>query len=294
MVSNENTALYMYEHRELDIVGTTISPIPTDALAKLRENNVLNISHCPGATFLSFNLERFPFTNKNIRQAFAYAINRQEIVTHLTQLGEEPATGIVPPILKNGKRDPFFKDSMIKRAQELFKKGLKELGIAQEQFPKLLYTYPSSEGNYKLAQVIQCMWAKAFGITLFLQVTENKVFLDELKNKNFDVAQCSLCAQYTDPMNILDRFRNRSNTKNYPGWEHPEFIRLLKKSDLDATPQERLATLEKAETLLIEEMPLVPLYYWKTAYMIQSHFCNQAVLPNGAFEYSRLFYQAEE
>lgn len=294
MVSNESTALYMYERGELDVIGMPISPISTDAIAKLRRKEVLNINACPGTTFIAFNLERFPFTNKNIRQAFAYAINRQNIVSHITQLGEDPATGMVPPLLKNGKNRIFFQDYSILKARQLFKEGLKELDISKEEFPSLAYHYPSSESDHKLAQVIESAWTEAFGIHISLHVKENKVFLDELKEKKFDVAQCSLIAQYTDLMNILERFKNKSNAKNYPGWENPEFIRFLEKSAWDPTPEARFATLEQAEELLIEDMPIIPLYYWKTAYMLQSHFHNQGLLPNGAFEYTRLRYRKEE
>jgi ABC-type oligopeptide transport system substrate-binding subunit len=50
----------------------------------------------------------------------------------------------------------------------------------------------------------------------------------------------------------------------------------------------RLKTLEAAEVLFMEEMPLVPVYHWKNAFMLKPYITNTRVLPNGGFDYTRL------
>ncbi len=293
MVSDENTVLHMYENNELDIIGLGISPIPTDALLKFQKIGFLKTQPSPGTTIICFNVTHPIFSNKNIRKAFAYAINRQEIIDNITQLGEEVATGVIPPVLKNNKNRVFFEDNNVELARELFRKGLKELGISEKDFPEITYSYSSSEANHKLAQAIQHQWSQILGVKINLQMSEHKVLLDKLGNRNFEIAQSLWVAQYKDQMNILERFKQRSNVKNYPGWEHPEFARLLDKSAQDSTEKERMATLEAAEALFVEEMPLAPIYHWKTSYMIQPHLTNTEFLPNGAFNYSRLCYAEE-
>jgi oligopeptide transport system substrate-binding protein len=290
MIPDENTALHMYENGELDIIGLGISPIPTDALKKFQQMGLLQTQDSPGTTIICFNLNRFPFNNKNIRKAFAYAINRQEIVENLTQLGEEIATSIIPPVLKNKTQIAFFKDHDVASAHEFFKKGCQELGIDPKKFPEIVYSYSTSEANHKLAQALQNQWAKTLGVKIQIQNTEHKVLLDKLGSRNYEIAQSLWVAQYNDQMNILERFKYKNNPKNYPGWENSDYIRLLEQSTCDLTPEDRLKTLELAETLFIEEMPLAPVYHWRTAFMLKPHLTNTEFLPNGAFNYSRICY----
>lgn len=44
----------------------------------------------------SFNVKQKPFDNKKIRQAIAYAIDREALATSVTKGGETPAYGYVP------------------------------------------------------------------------------------------------------------------------------------------------------------------------------------------------------
>jgi ABC-type oligopeptide transport system substrate-binding subunit len=109
-----------------------------------------------------------------------------------------------------------------------------------------------------------------------------------LKARSYDLAQSFYIAQYSDPVSILERFKYKHQVKNYPGWEHPEFIRLLEQSALDQTPQARIKTLEAAENLLLNEMPLIPLYHWKTGFLMSDNFDYQQFPESGFLEITRI------
>ncbi|MGH2612477.1 MAG: peptide ABC transporter substrate-binding protein, partial [Rhabdochlamydiaceae bacterium] len=135
MIGDENTALSMYENGQLDIIGMVASPLPTDALRHFYEQGVLKNQSAPATTIVSFNTSRFPFTNKHIRKAFSYAIDRPQIVKNITQLGEEVATNLIPPCLALGESNAFFQAHNPVKAQEEFRLGLSELGI--HKLPKV-------------------------------------------------------------------------------------------------------------------------------------------------------------
>jgi oligopeptide transport system substrate-binding protein len=90
------------------------------------------------------------------------------------------------------------------------------------------------------------------GIKVTLDPSDYKTHVNKLSSRTYEIAQSFWVAQYRDPMNILERFKYLSNTKNYPGWENPNFSQLLEKSMLDPTPEERAKTLELAEGLFLE------------------------------------------
>lgn len=288
MVSDEATVLNMYKKNEIDIMGLGLSPLPNEALIQYQRWGELKTYAVPATTIVCFNVTKFPFDNKNIRKAFAYAINRQEIVDNITQLGEEVATNIIPSILKNSPHISYFQDNHIKKAQKLFHRGLQELEMTPEEFPIVTYCYSHDNLNHKLAQALQQQWAKTLGVTVHLEHSEHKIHLDRLRNRNYDLAQSFWYAQFNDPLSILERFKYKSNVKNYPGWENPDFIHLIEKSGNDAPVEVRNKTLELAEALFMEEMPLTPLYHWKTAFMIKDRLSYHEFPEDGFLQLSRI------
>lgn len=271
MVKDEITVLQMYENDELDFIGDVLSPIPSDALTKYQKKGLLKSFPSAATTAVAFNVTEFPLSNKSIRKAFAYAIDRQEIVNNITQLGEEVATQIIPTCLKTEPALSYFKDGKMKKAQKYFARGLKELGISAREFPILTYSYSFSDLNHKLAQALQQQWKKNLGVKVQLERSEHKIFLDKLINRDYSLAQMFWFAQYHDPMSILERFKYKTNPKNYCNWENPTYISLLEKTAFDVTPKERAKLLEAAESLLLNEMPLTPIYHWKTVFMAKDH-----------------------
>ncbi|MGH7889386.1 MAG: peptide ABC transporter substrate-binding protein, partial [Thermodesulfobacteriota bacterium] len=291
MVSDENTALNMFENNEIDLMGLGISPIPNDVLLQYHRRGLLKTKPFPATSIVCFNVAKFPFNNKNIRKAFACAINRKEIVDNITQLGEETATNVISPSLRDNRTICYFKDHDVKEAQRFFRLGLEELGIARSAFPHLTFYYSQNDLNHRLAQTLQQQWTDALGIKIQLEHSEHKIFLDRLRSRNYEIAQSFWAAQYNDPMNILERFKYKANMKNYPGWENTDYIRLLEKTAFDTSPEERMKTMEAAEALMMEEMPLAPLYHWKTSFIIKDHLKYQEYKDSGVVELTRISFK---
>ena len=100
-----------------------------------------------------------PLDNPHLRKALALALNRNELVEHVTQGGQIPATGLVP-ISMGLQEGPYFKDDDVQGAQ-------KYLGMAEQQdgkTPTLTYIYVAGERNYLIAQAVQQQWRAALGI----------------------------------------------------------------------------------------------------------------------------------
>lgn len=286
MVDSEMTSLQMFEKGQIDILGQPLIPLPTDAIPELVKQEKLNINPVPATTFCAFNVDQFPFNNVNIRKAFSYAINRRQITRNITQLSEKPALSAIPPILKKVKDSTFFRDADTEKAQELFAQGLKELGITKEEFPKIKYHYSTSEAHHKIAQAIQQQWHEALGIQIELESIDKKILLHLLKTRNYLVAQSFWMAQYNDPMNILDRFKYKDNVKNYANWENQEYIDLLNASAHAQTREERFQLLEEAETVLMSEMPVAPIFHWNAAYITKPYVKSygDVCIGNGFFD----------
>jgi oligopeptide transport system substrate-binding protein len=290
MIDNEMTALQMFENNELDMIGEPLSPLPVDALPSLKQKGRLLKHPVGGTTMIAFNVDLFPFNNRNIRKALAYAIDRKSIVENITQMGEQVANNVIPPILKNKRDRAFFKDNDIEKAKELLALGMKELGITLDAFEKISYYYSTSDLNHKIAQAIQQQWLQNLGIRIQLENVEHKVLMNKLTKRDFALAQTIWLAQYNDQMNILERFKFKSNVKNYPNWENPEYIRLIEQSFYE-TGEQRVATLESAEQIFADEMPIAPIYHWEMAYMKQPHLEDIGLTPIGDVVFEKLSFK---
>ncbi len=283
IIDNETTALHMFLNNQLDMIGSPFTTIPLDAIPSLLEKKLIKTSEIPATTICCFNLDRYPFNNKNIRKAFAYSINRKEIVDNIIQTGGVPGTNLLPETLLPNQVDPLFIDGDVQTAQMYLKKGLDELGISLNDLPKLTFLH-SSMGIYpKLAQAIQAQWQVVLGIMVELNGFEYKVFLDKLGKKDFCIGQCTWIAQYHDPMNILDRFKIKENTKNYPGFDNKEYRDLIDGSLYFDIKEERFSELNKALAILNEEVPFTTIYHWKNSYMQQRHINDLLISSEGFF-----------
>ncbi|MBI3236924.1 MAG: peptide ABC transporter substrate-binding protein, partial [Chlamydiales bacterium] len=279
-VDDPMTCLHMFENGQIDVIGNPLCPLPVDALPTLNKQGKLKKKPIAGTTILCFNTEKFPFSNVHIRKAFALAINREEIVKDITQLDEMVATNAIPPLLKGNRYRSFFTDHDTAKAQEFLQIGMDELKISKEDLQNIVYQYSNVDAFGKIAQAIQQQLIKTLGIHVILEGIETKIFMDNLVKRNYSVAQAMWIAQYNDQMNILERFKFRGNAKNYPQWENAEYIELLNKSAFE-TGETRLATLEKAEEIFLDEMPVAPIYHWEFSYMIQPHLNDFGLSPIG-------------
>lgn len=268
MIDNETTALEMFENGALDMIGEPLCPLPIDAIASLKKSNSLCKHPAPETTIITFNVTKPPFNNAKIRKAFGYAIHRKDIVNNITQCDEQIATSAIPPLLKCNRTRSFFRDNDVIEARKLLKEGMMESGITLDDFKKVVLHYESKNINNKIAQAIQQQWAAALGILIQLENLDLKVLMDKLTKRDFSIAQTFWAAQYNDQMNILERFKFKENAKNYSHWENEDYIRLLDQSFYQVG-DERLSTLEKAEEIFLNEMPIAPIYHWDMTYMVR-------------------------
>lgn len=288
VIRDEMTALYMYEKGEIDLMGSPFFTPPLEAMTSVPEDEILEAPI--GATLcISFNTSMFPFCNKHMRQAFSLAINRQDLLSH-TQDREDIALSAVPPCLTKQKKKIIPLDNDQEKARYHLQQALEELNLSIHDLEKLVYySYPASRAEKKLAELLQQQWKNALGIDISIKGCERKVFLDNLSHKNYFFAQAVHRAQYCDPLSILERFCNKEDSKNYSCWQHPDYQSLLSMAALQSG-EERMATLERAERILLEEVPVTPIAHLNLHYLKKPYLCNVELSPAGGIFFERLSF----
>lgn len=270
LIEDESTELSMYHNDELDWAGSPLSNLPFDALSFLPDIHTYLMA---GTYYYNLNTKDPLLKNVNIRRALALAVNRKQIIDNITQSGQIAATSFIPPSLIDRRVD-YFVDSDTQLAREYFQKGCTELGIEPDAFPILSLSYNTMSSHHKIAQAIQEQWRDTLGIKVRLENKEWKVYLDEQRRHQFQIARMGGIANNYDPISFLDRFRYLSSDENFSQWTHPEFTELLEKADQTIDSEERMRYLLSAESIFIEEMPVIPIFFYTGSYLKKSYVKN--------------------
>lgn len=265
MVDDSNTEYQMYQSGELDS-----SDVPAELSEKLFEEGAVDIVEQAGLYFFRFNVSQEPFQNKNIRKAFALAVDQQQIVDFVTKNREEPAYGFVSPGFTDAKGQDFRETNgdllktNIEEAKVLLEKGMEEEGY--DTLPEVVLTYSSSEQHKKIAEALQPMFKEALGVDVKLESVESSVFLDEQKQLKYQLSRSSFLNDFADPINSLESFQT-GHSMNRTGWSNAEYDQLIKDAKNEADEEKRFELLYKAEQILMEEAPIFPLYFYNQPYL---------------------------
>ncbi|EST54417.1 ABC transporter substrate-binding protein [Brevibacillus panacihumi W25] len=264
MVEDENTELSMFDNGELDWAGAPTSALPTDAIPALKDSGKMKTQPTAGTYWYKFNTEKPPFNNVKIRKAFAYSIDRQSLIDNVLQAGQLPATGAVPPSMALNK-DGYFKDNDIETAKKLLEEGLKEEGLTS--LPTVTLSYNTSEGHKKIAEAIQDQWKKNLGVDVKLENKEWKVYIEDLHQGNYQIGRMGWLGDFNDPINFLELYKDKKGGNNDTNWENPQYKELLNQSSLEMDPAKRAAILADAEKILMEDMPIMPIYFYTQSWV---------------------------
>ncbi|GIO09168.1 oligopeptide-binding protein OppA [Brevibacillus reuszeri] len=291
IINDANTELSMLENGDLDWAGAPTGNVPLDAMETLKEKGLLEITPKAGTYWYEFNTEQKPFNNKKIRQAFAYAISRKDIVDNVTQGGELVATAIVPPTMFAENEKGLFVDNDVEKAKQLLAEGMKEEGYAGvEALPPITLSYNTEEAQTKIAQAVQDMWQKNLGVHVKLENQEWNVYYENIKNGKYQVARMGWTGDFNDPINFLEIFRTKEGN-NHTGWEKKEFADLLAASSKEGDAAKRKAILQQAEKLLVDDMPVIPFYFKSTVYAKNPNLKGVVISGLGNVQYKWAYFE---
>jgi oligopeptide transport system substrate-binding protein len=236
------------------------SGIPSDKIEVYKAANdpSLRIQPYLGIYFYRLNVEQPHLKDKRVRRALGMTINRDLLVSQITKGGQIPAYAITPPGTMG-----YYPESDLTFDPETAKQLLAEAGYPNgEDFPTTEILYNTSEGHRKIAVALQQMWKKHLNIDVTLLNQEWKVYLDTVSNRHYEIARAGWIGDYVDPNNFLDMFLCNGGN-NRTNWCNSDYDQLILEQVPKATShQQRLALFKQAEKLLLDEMPVIPIYVY--------------------------------
>jgi oligopeptide transport system substrate-binding protein len=214
--------------------------------------------------FYRFNIRRPYLSDPRIRRALALAIDRQAIADKVLHGGGQPASAFTPPGMEGYVPPPLLATDLTE-ARRL----LAEAGYPNGQgLPAFELLFNNSENHRVIAEAIQEMWRRGLGVQVNLFNQESKVVLSARRSGDYQILRSDWVADYADPRSFLNLWRSGSGN-NYTGWSNPDYDALLFAASRAPEPAERNALWRKAETLLLHDSAIIPIYYYTHVFLIQ-------------------------
>ena len=224
--------------------------------------------------FYRVNTTKKPFDNPKVRRALAMAIDRESICRNILRAGQKPATGLTPPGCGIGYKTPDVMHFDPAAARQL----LSEAGFPDgKNFPTFDILINTNEAHRTIAEAVQSMWKQHLKIPVRVLNQDWGVYLESQCKLEYDVCRAGWVGDYLDPSTFLALWKTGDGNNN-TGWGSARYDALLSQSFLEGDPAKRFTTLQEAETHMLEESPILPIYWYVRSYLV--HPSVKGLLPS--------------
>lgn len=251
-----------------------IKDVPTEEIPTLKKDkkDEFNVDPILSTYYLSMNLNKAPFNNKNVRKALSLAIDRDYVANTVMQGTYTPAynyvgTGVddVDPgkFLENSKAANGGKTYIsedYKANLEEAKKALAEAGYPEGKgFPTITYSTNDTGYHKAVAEYLQQVY-KDLGITMNIDIVDWSSFTPKRRAGEYEMARNGWVMDYNDASNMIELFVS-SNGNNDGKYNNPAFDKAMNDSKV-ADKTAHFAALHEAEKIVSEDYGFIPVAYY--------------------------------
>tara|TARA_B100001093_G_scaffold188189_2_gene180721 strand:- start:1153 stop:2874 length:1722 start_codon:yes stop_codon:yes gene_type:complete len=224
-----------------------------------------------GTDCYHFNLSKAPFDNINVRKAFAHAINKNSIIENiLNGQAIEGNKGIIPIVdaFNNYNYDTINGyDYNPEKARKL----LANAGYLDgKDFPEVVLEIGlGHQTQIEAAKEVQNQLQNNLNILITIEQEEMANLISRAANGEAQMTHFTWLSEYPSPIDFLNLFYGANNPKNttdyiWPNvtrFENKKYDNILEKALVTSDLKERYRLYADAETVLMNEAPLIPLWY---------------------------------
>ncbi|HEY0285385.1 MAG TPA: peptide ABC transporter substrate-binding protein [Vicinamibacterales bacterium] len=278
-VADENAEFARFRAGELDVTNN----VPEQRFEELLAKPGSGLQHrAMLATFyLTMNTSKGPLRGqRGLREALSLAVDRETIASAVTRSGQVPAYSLVPDDAWNYEPAAYAwrldsRAERIARARKLYAAA----GYSAARPLRLRLLYNQNELIEKVCIAIAAMWKENLGVESELIQMEFKAYLASRADPaQWDVVRVGWTADYNDASSFLDTM-TRDSPQNFGRWESAPYARLLESAAGESNPERRRDTLQQAESLMLDDYPLLPVYFYVTRRLVQPRVAAPAINP---------------
>ena len=195
-------------------------------------------------------------------------LDRERITGSITRVGELPAHGWVPP----GTFDYTPPALRLRRpadgrADRRGQAPLRRAGYSAAKPLRFELRYNTGEVHNRIAVAAAAMWKQALGVETTLVAVEFKVLQQEIDARGVDLYRLSWIGDYNDAYTFLQYFKSDFGI-NTAHFADAQYDALLVEAAQQVDAPQRRALLEQAERRLLEQHPLIPVYFYVNKHLV--------------------------
>jgi oligopeptide transport system substrate-binding protein len=233
----------------------------------------------------------FPlFNHRKIRQAFAHAIHRSQIIDHAFM----PLKKANSPLEIHENTEILYPEFDAEKGRQLLHEGLDELGMSFKDLIPLTLNFGEKGLREYTAICLKKQFHEFLGIECELKPLPWNEHFNKMASGNFQLGIMPWTSWVNDPIYTLNAFRFAKQGINWAKWEHPEFQEYLYLSDHETDPSERANYLLNAEKILCREMPIIPIFYLPSQALVPKDLQVPFHSPTKTFNVARSYYTPDE
>jgi oligopeptide transport system substrate-binding protein len=291
-IADENSEFARFRAGELDVTNS----VPEQRFEELARDSGSGLQHRPTlATFyFTFNTDRGPLRGEPaLREALSLSLDREVVTSAVVRAGQVPAYSLVPDGVWNYTPARYdwsgaSRDKRLVRARSLYAAA----GYSPRRPLRLRMLYNENELVQRVCVAIAAMWKESLGVETELIQREFKAYLDARADPTqWDVVRVGWTADYNDASTFLDTMLEGS-PQNFGRWANAGFAQLLEVAANEADAAHRRETLQQAEALMLQDYPLLPVYFYVTRRLVQPGVQAPPINPMNR-TYSRYFRPAQ-
>jgi oligopeptide transport system substrate-binding protein len=219
--------------------------------------------------WLGMQVNKPPFTDRRVRLAFGAAIDKKTLVKIALSNQATAAGGWLPPGLPGAvKRGDSFNPKLAKQL-------LAQAGFANgSNFPHVDLTYTLATGEYKeVFEFIQGQLQQNLGIKVGLKEMPTAAFQSTMKDagKRPLLWAYSFGLDYPDAQEMDSYLAFTGQSYNFENWSNKAFEAIVNKANAIPNQQQRASLYRRAETIRLNDAPVIPLYYPNTNWIVKPY-----------------------
>jgi ABC-type oligopeptide transport system substrate-binding subunit len=263
-VDDLNTSTHLYKAGVLD--WNPSGYVPSQFVPYVRRYADFRHGLYQGTYFYSFNVTTTPFDDVRVRRALNWAVDREAIANDLLKGSRDPWGRLAP-----SGYDGYAAPPAIGHDPERARAWLAAAGYPGGRgFPRVSILFNTSEDHRRIAEAVQAMWRRTLGIEVELRNMEWASTMQAVSSLRYHVARRSWIGDYLDPNTFLACFVT-GDGNNRTGWSDPRYDALVRGAAEELDPARRLRTLAAAESLLLDQAPILPIYHYATNEMVKPY-----------------------
>lgn len=265
-IVNGYTETRMYLGGKLHITNN----VPPEMLE--RAQRVVPAHYCQDpyycTIFYRLNTTRPPLNDARVRQALSLAIDRETLVEKVVRGAGKATDTFTPAGAGYAASSPGFVPTgdFAARAEKACQL-LAEAGYAGGKgFPVLELMTSSRDVQRVMAETIQAMWQDVLGIHVEIRSCEWTAYKSAQQRMQYDISSSSWSGDYLDASTFVEMWRSGGGN-NCTGWGDADCDAAIDAARVSGVEAERFAHLRRAEEIMLNAQPIIPLYTSERTYL---------------------------